>query len=177
MHRVNTRKQQNIRMKPMNYLFILLISLLSCKMENPVKFSKEALQDTFLTLNDESLTFKEILKTHKGKTIVIDVWASWCGDCLRGMPKVKTLQETYPDATFIFLSLDRSEESWKRGIEKYNVEGEHYYMQSGRKGDFGSFLDLDWIPRYLVVDKNGKIALFKAVLADDERIIEKLTIN
>ena len=47
-------------------------------------------------------------------------------------------------------------------------------MQSGWKGSFGEFVDLDWIPRYMVVDKEGTIKLFKAVKADDKRIKEIL---
>ena len=44
-------------------------------------------------------------------------------------------------------------------------------MQSGWKGPFGEFLDLDWIPRYLVIDKQGNIKLFKATKAKDKNII------
>jgi thiol-disulfide isomerase/thioredoxin len=38
---------------------------------------------------NEPIAFSEILKKYEGKTIVIDVWASWCSDCIKGMPKVK----------------------------------------------------------------------------------------
>lgn len=158
----------------MTYLFLLLISLFSCETETPVEFSQDALNDTFINLNDDSITFEEILDSYKGKKIVIDVWASWCGDCLRNMPKVKNLQENKTDVVYLFLSLDRSLDSWRRGIEKYNVIGEHYYMQTGGKGPFGKFANLDWIPRYMVIDEDGKIALFKAVHADDIAILEIL---
>jgi len=42
------------------------------------------------------------------------------------------------------------------------------------KGVFGSSINLDWIPRYMIVDKEGKIALFKAIEADDEKLIATL---
>ena len=42
------------------------------------------------------------------------------------------------------------------------------------KGVFGKAVKLNWIPRYMVVDKTGKIALFKAIEADDEKLIETL---
>ncbi|MBD0833200.1 TlpA family protein disulfide reductase [Aestuariibaculum sediminum] len=160
-------------------LFILsivfCINMMSCTaQENPTKFSKEALNDTLIGLDGETLKFKDILKKYKGKTIVMDVWASWCRDCLEGMPKVKQLQSDYDDVIYLFLSLDRGQDAWKRGINKYNVTGEHYYMLSGRKGPFGAFADLDWIPRYMVVDKKGKIQLFRAIEADDQRIKEFL---
>ncbi len=157
-------------MKKMNYLFVLLISFFSCNTETPTQFSEEALNDTFITLEGNSVAFKDILETHKGKTLIMDIWASWCGDCIKGMPKVKALQQRYKNVTYIFLSLDRTQDAWKKGIKKYNVKGENYYMQSGWKGPFGEFVDLDWIPRYMVVDAKGNINLFKAIEADDKRI-------
>lgn len=158
----------------MTFLIIMVLSVFSCNVETPTRFSEEALNDTFISLDDEVLTFETILEKYKGKQIVIDVWASWCKDCVRGFSKLKQLQEEKDDVVYLFLSLDRSIDKWKRGIDKYNIEGEHYYMQSGWKGPFGKFLDLDWVPRYLVVDAQGNIKLFRAVKADDKRIRERL---
>ncbi|WP_372756255.1 TlpA family protein disulfide reductase [Mariniflexile sp.] len=158
-------------MSKLKYIIILFLSALSCKaQETPTTFSEAALNDTFVTLEGNSLTFQSILDTNKGKKIVIDVWASWCSDCIKGMPKVKSLQKEYPNATYVFLSLDKTQDAWKRGIEKYEVNGQHYFMESGWKGPFGEFIKLDWIPRYLVVDENGSIKLFKAIEADDKNI-------
>ena len=58
----------------------------------------------------------------------------------------------------------------KKGIEKHQIQGEHFFMQSGWNGDFGDFLNLDWIPRYMVIGAEGEIKLFKAVKANDKRI-------
>ena len=158
----------------MNYLIILLISFFSCNTESPTQFSAAALNDTFVTLEGDSITFKDILETHKGKTLLIDVWASWCGDCIKGMPKVKDLQKEYKDVSYIFLSLDKTQKAWKKGIGKYDVEGANYFVKSGWDGAFAKFIDLDWIPRYMIVDAKGNIKLFEAVKADDIRIKENL---
>lgn len=154
------------------YMVILFLSVLSCKAqeETPTTFSEAALNDTFVTLEGTSTTFKAILEANKGKTIVVDVWASWCSDCIKGMPKVKALQKANPNATYIFLSLDKTQDAWKKGIKKYKVNGQNYFMQSGWKGSFGEFIKLDWIPRYMVIDENGNIKLFKAIEADDKNI-------
>ncbi|MBR9758261.1 MAG: redoxin family protein [Algicola sp.] len=158
----------------MKHIFLVLFTsvlLFNCQaQEAPKHFSESALNDTFIALDGTSLTFSEILDKHKDKTILIDVWASWCGDCIKGMPKVKELQKAHTDIVYLFLSLDKSEDSWKRGIKKYDVQGEHYYMQSGWKGAFGSFLNLDWIPRYLVVNPDQSITLYKAVKATDKNL-------
>ena len=159
----------------MNYLIVLLISVFSCNTKAPpTQFSEAALNDTFITLEGSPILFKDILDANKGKTLVVEVWASWCGDCIKGMSKVKKLQDKYPDAKYVFLSLDKTQDAWQRGIKKYNIEGDHYFVQSGWKGAFCEFLDLDWIPRYMVVDKTGTIKLFKAVKADDKRIKDYL---
>lgn len=157
-------------MKRIVYLLTILFTVFSCNSQEPTQFSEAALNDTFLNLEGNSVALKTILENHEGKTIVIDIWASWCADCIKGMPKVKALQQEHTDVVFIFLSLDRGEAAWKKGIKKYNVVGEHYYLPSGKDTAFGEFVNIDWIPRYMVVDAKGNIKLFKAVEADDKRI-------
>ncbi len=161
-------------MKKIATFIIILLTVFSCNKEVPTQFSEAALNDSFLNLEGHSVALKNILQSHEGKTIVIDIWASWCGDCIKNMPKVKALQQEYNEVVFVFLSLDRGEEAWKKGIKKYEVSGEHYYLPSGKDSAFGDFVDIDWIPRYMVVDANGNIKLFKAVEADDNDIIELL---
>ncbi len=158
----------------LKYLLLVCLAFFSCEGQEPTAFSEEALNDTFINLEGQEVAFKDILEANKGKTIVIEVWASWCSDCLKGMPKVKALQKEHQDVVYIFLSLDKSQEAWKRGIEKYDVKGNHYFMQSGWKGDFGSFINLKWIPRYMVIDKEGNIKVFRTTEADDKKIKDVL---
>ncbi len=159
----------------MKQIFMCLVmALTSCSTENPVVFSEKALNDTFITQDSKEIRFEQIINQYKGKKVVIDVWASWCGDCIKGMPKLQQLQQDFPEVVYLLLSLDYTIDEWKFGIKKYQVQGAHYLMQSGWKGDFGSFLGLDWIPRYIVIDETGEIAVFKAVHADDERILGAL---
>lgn len=158
-------------------LLLLFIWVSSCKAQDePTEFSQEALADSFTDLDGNSITFSQILETYKGKQIVIDIWASWCKDCILSMPKIKQLQQNNKDTVFLFLSLDKNNKAWKKGIEKYKLKGEHYYMKSGWKGDFATFLDLDWIPRYIVVDKTSKIMVFRAIKVDDNKLETTLEI-
>ncbi len=160
----------------MKYLQIFLVCfLISCAGKNETQFSKEALNENFISLNNESVKFQEILEKYKGKKILIDVWASWCADCIKGMPTIVNMQQEYEDVIFLFLSIDNSLEDLKSGILKYNVKGEHYLLPSGWDGVFGTFLDLSWIPRYIVVDEKGEILVFNTVKANDSRIIEVLS--
>ncbi|CAM3651217.1 TlpA disulfide reductase family protein [Flavobacterium gelidilacus] len=161
-------------MKKIFSILAIALSTFSCSQAQQTEFKAEALSNTMKTVENTDITFQEILKKYEGKTIVIDVWASWCPDCIKGMPKVKTLQENYPDVTYLFLSVDKKHDAWIKGIEKYDVQGEHYLIADGMKGVFGKSINLDWIPRYMIVDKTGKIALFKVIEADDNKLIETL---
>jgi len=166
--------EYNIKpMKKLLFLIILFFAVYSVKAQEN-SFSTKALNDVLLTNEEVEITFFEILDLYKGKTILIDIWAGWCSDCVKGMPKVKKIQKKNKNAVFLFLSLDKSTEKWQKAIKALNIEGEHYYIASGWKGDFCSSLELDWIPRYMVVNPEGKIVLYKAIKADDERISKAL---
>ena len=73
------------------------------------------------------------------------------------------------------MPVDEKNTSWKRGIQKFKIDGEHYNFPKGMNtGDFVDFINLSWIPRYLVIDENGNISLFKATKSSDKRIVEAL---
>jgi len=158
-------------MKP---ILLLAFAFFACVSDDPVSFTEETLADVFLTENNTEITFSEILETHKGETILIDVWATWCKDCIVGMPKLKMLEAEFPEVQFVYLSLDKTIPNWKKGVEKYKLGGEHYYVSSGWKGPFGDGIDLDWIPRYMVVNPEGAISVFRAIKADDTGMMDNL---
>ena len=109
-----------------------------------------------------------------GKTIFIDVWASWCKDCIESLPQIKALQAAHPELVYIFLSLDKSIKAWKKGIGRYALEGDHYFMSSGWKGPMGTFLDLDWIPRFVIVNSEGDIVVYRAIKTSDKNLTKYL---
>jgi thiol-disulfide isomerase/thioredoxin len=156
-----------------NILYIVIIGFLftSCKKEILTTFPPEALQENMRTLDGKNITFEEILAKYKGETIFVDIWASWCGDCLQGIPGVKEIQKNNPQLTYLFLSLDKKESSWKAGIKKHNLVGEHYYVKTGFKGDFGKAIGLNWIPRYMIINPDGSIKLFEAVKTNEEALL------
>lgn len=160
----------------MKQLVILLIAFatFSCTNAQKNNFSKEALSEKLLAIDGSHIAFKDILKNYKGKTLVIEVWASWCSDCVKAMPKVKELQLNNPDISYLFISADKTADKWKIGIEKHELKGDHYMMNDGMKGLFGKAIDLDWIPRYIIVDKKGKIVLYRAIETDFDKINETL---
>ncbi|MGB2299297.1 MAG: TlpA family protein disulfide reductase [Flavobacteriaceae bacterium] len=161
-------------MKKSLLVFLFVTTLLSCQNRVETQFSETALNDEFVTLNGDSVLFKTILEKHLGNTVFIDVWASWCKDCLEGLPSVKELQQKHPEVDFVYLSLDKTQKAWKKGIDRLEIKGDHYFMQSGWKGAMGTFLDLDWIPRYMIIDKQGSIKVFKAIKTTDITLLNNL---
>ena len=135
------------------------------------QFSTVTLNKEFTNLQGSKVAFKNILAENKGKTIVIDIWASWCPDCIKGIPSLEEVQKQYPDAAYVFLSLDKTEEAWKTAIEKYNLKGSHYYLNEKMSGEFGKSIDLDWIPRYIIINKEGRIADYKSIAVDDKTFL------
>ena len=156
----------------MNKILVFLFAVISfsCSQAQKNSFSKEALSEKLLSTDGNQLAFEDILKQHKGKTLVIEVWASWCGDCVKAMPKIKELQASHPDVAYLFISMDRTAEAWKTGIEKHELKGNHFMANDQMKGVFGKAIDLDWIPRYIILDKTGKIVLYRAIETNFDKI-------
>ena len=160
-------------MKKIIALFIAFASF-SCTQAQKSAFSSVALNEKLLAANDSQVAFKDVLKKHKGKTVVIEVWASWCGDCVKAMPKLKELQANHPKVDYVFISMDKTADKWKAGIEKHEIKGDHYMANDQMKGVFGKAIDLDWIPRYIIIDKKGKIVRYRAIETDFAAIDETL---
>ena len=156
----------------MKKLFGLLVifTFANCSNAQKTAFSKEALSEDLMAIDGSQVSFQDILKKHQGKTLVIEVWASWCGDCVKAMPKIKELQANNPEVDYLFISMDKTADKWKTGIEKYELQGDHFMANDQMKGVFGKAIDLNWIPRYIIVDKTGKIALYKAIETDFDTI-------
>lgn len=141
-------------------------------------FSKEALNQKLENEEGKSTSIQEILDQHKGKILVIDFWAGWCRDCLKALPKAEELERNNPKVDFVFLSLERSKEGFDKSLDRFNMKDkDNYWFSSGWKNDFNNYIDLNWIPRYMVIDQKSAIAKYYAISPEDPEIqqtIDKL---
>ena len=168
----------------MKNIFLGLISLLTFSNLNAQKlpdndkteFSKASLEQSILDIDGNITSVGDIFSKYEGKVIYLDIWASWCPDCIVGLPALKKIQKKYPDVVYVFFSLDRvgKEDAWKNAIEKFEIEGDHYWFNTEWKNDFTDHIDLNWVPRYMIIDQTGKIAYYYSVHADDPRMIQSL---
>lgn len=166
-------------MKTMKNILLILsivMTTISCTNAQETQFSEEALNGIVLNSESKETAFRDILEKHKGKTILIEVWASWCSDCVKAMPKLKEIQKENPEVVYVFISMDKSFEKWNEGIKKHEIVGEHYWVndEKGMKGSFGQSIDLDWIPRYIVVRGEMEVTLYRAIEKDFDKINKAL---
>ncbi len=99
------------------------------------------------------------LSKMRGKYVLIDFWASWCGPCRRENPNVVALYGKYKEKGFDILgvSLDRTEDAWKKAIEQDNLTWKHISDLKGWKSEHAALYSVTSIPQTLLIDPEGKI--------------------
>lgn len=109
----------------------------------------------------------------KGKYVLIDFWASWCGPCRREMPNVKKLYAAYKSKGFdiVGLSLDQDKAAWLAAIKKLDLPWHHLsdlkYWDSLAASTYG----INSIPATLLIGPDGKVI---ASGLDAEGVAKKL---
>lgn len=112
------------------------------------------------SLNNESISYKEMLEIHKGKWLYIDIWASWCVPCRESNSNSKNFRKFFEkkNITFIFLSLNDEKHSWEKAIQKDNIQdAKHYFIENGNTSKVIEELKVATIPHYLIYNPKGKL--------------------
>lgn len=105
--------------------------------------------------NDKDVTLSGL----KGKVVLLDFWATWCGPCRASLPHVKEIYEKYNDKGLAVLavSLDRDTEAWKKFINEQKSGLELYaniYDEGGKNADNYA---IQYIPSKFLIDADGKM--------------------
>ena len=98
----------------------------------------------------------------KGKTVVLDFWASWCPDCRKDAPEVVRLYEEYHQygIEFIGISMDTDVEAWKKAIEKFGITYPQVSeLKKFKETDIAKAYGVKWIPSMVVVGSDGLVKL------------------
>ena len=101
------------------------------------------------------------LEDLKGKAVYIDVWATWCGPCIAEIPSLKSIEKDYHDAdiSFVSVSIDQQsdEEKWKNFVKEKQLGGLQLMAENAWQSDIASGYNIKGIPRFILIDKDGKI--------------------
>ncbi|MGG6231047.1 TlpA family protein disulfide reductase [Tenacibaculum sp. SDUM215027] len=150
------------------FILITVVFLSSCSVFQPKEFTSASLNEELLNLEREPISFQKVLEKNKGKKMLIQIFATYCPYSQRSFDDVLLFQKKNPRLEYVFLSVDHSYHDWKRGLESIPVKGQHYYIQKKGKGALGEFLKLKTIPRFLIIDKEGKIRVYKSSKVSDK---------
>ena len=97
------------------------------------------------------------LQKYKGKYLLIDFWASWCGPCRQAIPKVKELYNEFKPSGFevVSVSIDDSKAAWEKAMKEENMPWEQ--LLSNNKEETMKTFQFGGIPTLYLIDPDGNI--------------------
>ncbi len=113
---------------------------------------------------------------YRGKVLLIDFWATWCGPCIAEMPNVKSVYKKYHAKGFeiVGISLDQSRDKLDAYIQQQGIEWPQYFDGKFWNNDIAQMYGIKSIPTTLLVDRQGKIR-YKSLRGQQlEAAVEKL---
>lgn len=114
-------------------------------------FSFIDLENKIHTLND-----------FKGKYTYIDIWATWCKPCIADYPKMEKLFETYgKKINIVSIAYLDTKNNWKNFLNQNNPKWKQLFSDNNNQ-DFFKKYNITGVPRYILLDKNGKILFSNA---------------
>ena len=106
---------------------------------------------------DDPQANKFDIAAYKGKYVLVDFWASWCGPCRKAIPEIKELYSAYKEKGFevLSVSVDTDHAAWKRAMEEEQMPWKQVISPDKNK-TLADFMIVG-IPTLYLVDREGKI--------------------
>ncbi len=116
------------------------------------------------------------LEKLKGNVVYIDFWATWCKPCLNEINPSKELQKKLAkyDITFLNICIESKFDTWNSLISAKNIKGINLFADNKTEQKLKEDYFIQGLPRYVIIDKNGKIFDFNAKKPSDYELEDEL---
>ena len=116
------------------------------------------------------------LKDLKGKYVYIDVWATWCGPCIREIPALKKVEKQFhgKNIEFVSTSIDKAAEhnKWVEMVKEKELGGTQLIADNDWNSKFVKDYAIEGIPRFILIDPQGNIVNADAPRPSSPKLIE-----
>jgi thiol-disulfide isomerase/thioredoxin len=104
------------------------------------------------------------LSSFKGKVVLIDFWASWCGPCRQSIPGIVKLYNKYKDKGFevYAISIDEKKKEWIKASKYFKMKYTQVNDKAGWESKVAALYKVEAIPASFLLDKEGKIVVVDA---------------
>ena len=102
--------------------------------------------------------FASIISKHRGKMVLIDFWATWCGPCVAGHKSMRPMKAELADKDIVYVYIageNSPKERWEQMIPE--IHGEHYRLTHEQWDYLWKTFNISGIPTYFIHDRDGNI--------------------